>query len=155
MSLVNLTNITAIFQGTKHNINTARIIAVSLTAFLFLSHSFLALSVACWAATRCSRRRFSRKTVTWQEKDRKKRQSIRCNLSAQKTVSLKGKRTVWSTDKNHANVQETRRRPSVTREGYPKVCFMAMYRSPLSKTKWKSEALTITIITYLRTWKTQ
>ena len=37
----------------------------------------------------------------------------------------------------------------VTREGYAKVCFMSMYRSPLSKTKWKSEALTVTIITYL------
>ena len=42
------------------------------------------------------------------------------------------------------------KRPSVTRVMYAKGCFIARYRSPLSKTMCNSEALTKKIITGLR-----
>ena len=128
---------------------------VSLTAFLFLSNCFLASGVVCWAATSFSCRRISRQTVKWQKKITTSDRLVEIITLRNNSVLLTRSRTVWNTENNHDTRLATSKRPSVTRLGYEKVCFMAMYRSKLSKTRWKSDELSSTIKAHLRTCRTQ
>ena len=105
---------------TQLNDNAAKIMDVSLIAFLFFSNSSFASNVVCWAASCFSCRWFWKKTVTWQKKITARDTLLKIAVPCKTIVLLtRNRSTVWNRDRNHANAlgNNVGKQPSVTNSG--------------------------------------
>ena len=114
---------------------------VSLNAFFPSWNRFLSICETWWAEIRCSSRRVSRKSSTWQNVMKIIAKPIKTLLMNIKIILPKVIIICKIIVTSQAEPEAKSKREVVTLEEWVKGCLMASKRSPLSNAMWRTEFL--------------